>query len=44
MSTVKFRYEFRSVDVVPGFPGIVLDSEALPFNEVPQFVVHYLAI
>lgn len=38
---MKIRNQFRSMYIVPWFPGVVFCSEILPFYQVPQFPVHH---
>ena len=37
-------YQVWGMNVVPGFPGVVLNSISFPFNQVSQFLVYHLAI
>ena len=37
-------YKVQGMNVVPGFPGIVLNPISFPFNQVSQFPVYHLAI
>jgi len=41
---VKIRHQFRCMNIIPRFPGIVLNTETFPFDQVTQFPVNHLTI
>jgi len=41
---IKIRHQFRCMNIIPRFPGIVLNTETLSFHQVTQFLVHHPTI
>ena len=41
---MKFCYSFQGMQIIPRLPGIMLNSESFPFNQVAQFPVDDFAV
>jgi len=41
---IKIRHQFWCMNNIPRFPGIVLNTETLPFDQVTQFPVDHPTI
>ena len=41
---VKIHHQFRRMNIIPRFPGIVFNTETIPFDQVTQFPVDHLTV